>query len=104
MRGPSPAHQPTFPTDFLAEADALLRRRTAPAHLRQRAALAALLHREPQLPHPEAAARLGLQPVTVRKWRRRWARGDFSLADQPGRGRKARFSPPGPGGHHGRRL
>ena len=104
MRGPLPTHQPAFPPDFLAEADALLGRRTAPAHLRQRAALAALLHREPVLSHPEAAARLGLQPVTVRKGRRRWARGDFSLADQPGRGRKTRFSPPGPGGHPGHRL
>jgi len=104
VRGPQPTHQPTFPPDFLAGADALLRRRTSPAHLRQRAALAVLLHREPGLSHPEAAARLGLQPVTVRKWRRRWAGGDFSLADQPGRGRKAGLSPPGPGGRQGRRL
>ena len=104
MRGPPPTHQPTFPPEFLADAAALLRQRTAPAHLRQRAALAALLHREPHVSHPEAAARLGLQPVTVRKWRRRWACEVFSMADQPGRGRKAAFSPSGPSGRQGDRL
>jgi DDE superfamily endonuclease len=30
VRGPLPTYQPTFPPDFLAEADAILRRRTAP--------------------------------------------------------------------------
>jgi hypothetical protein len=43
----------------------------------------------------EAAAGVGLHPDSVRHWRQRWARGDFSLEDGPGRGCKARFSPSG---------
>jgi hypothetical protein len=30
-----------------------------------------------------------LHPNSVRLWRRRWAEGDFTLEDEPGRGRKA---------------
>jgi hypothetical protein len=30
---------------------------------------------------------------SVQRWRRRWATGDFSLEDEPGRGRKAIFPP-----------
>jgi hypothetical protein len=96
MPGPPPTHQPPFPADFLDRARALLRQRTAPSHLRQRARLACLLADQPSLPHPAAATLCQLWPVTVRKWRRRWAGGDFSLADRPGRGRKPTFSPAGP--------
>src|SRR6266478_916765 len=32
---------------------------------------------------------------SVRRWRRRWALGHFSLEDKPGRGRKPDFSPSG---------
>ena len=94
--GPQPIHCPAFPADFLAQARQIARRPTAPAAQRQRAALVCLLHEEPLLAHAEAADRVGLQPVSVRRWRRRWATGDFSLEDQPGRGRKPTFSPPGP--------
>jgi hypothetical protein len=101
MPGPLPVPQPPFPVHFLDDALALVRRRTAPAHLRQRARLACLLAADPVLPHPAAAAACQMDPDTVRKWRRRWAGGDFSLADRPGRGRKPTFSPPRPGGRPG---
>ena len=99
MPGPYPSHQPLFPADFLDDARSVLRRRMAPAHLRQRARLACLLAADPALPHPAAAAGCQMDPDTVRKWRRRWAAGDFSLDDRPGRGRKPTFSPTRPGRH-----
>lgn len=49
MPGPRPDPQPPFPTDFLERAQAVLRRWTAPAHLRQRARLACLLAADPVL-------------------------------------------------------
>jgi hypothetical protein len=60
----------------------------------QRAQLVLLLHHSPTLSNPVAAAAVGLHPNSVRLWRHRWAEGDFSLADQPGRGCKPSFSPP----------
>ena len=66
MSGPLPTHRPPFPADFLDRARALLRQRTAPAHLRQRARLACLLAARPALAHPEAAALCQLRAVTVR--------------------------------------
>lgn len=104
MSGPLPTHRPQFPSDFIAQAEAILRQRTIPYQLHQRAALACLLQREPLLSHGEAAARLQLQPITVRKWRRRWAQGDFSLQDRPGRGCKPDFSPSGSRPRSGHRL
>ena len=101
MPGPPPIHRPPFPADFLDQAGAIPRRRTAPAHLRQRARLAGLLAADPVLAHAAAAALCQMDPDTVRKWRRRWAAGDFSLADRPGRGRRPAFSPPRPGRHPG---
>ena len=41
----------------------------------------------------EAAARVQLPLRSVPRWRRRWAQGDFSLEDEPGRGCKADFPP-----------
>jgi hypothetical protein len=93
MRGPQPIHRPAFPADFLAQARQISRRRTAPAAQRQRAALACLLHEEPLLAHAQAADRVGMHPVSVRRWRQRWASGNFSIDDEPGRGRKPTFSP-----------
>jgi DNA-directed RNA polymerase specialized sigma24 family protein len=96
LSGPSPLYQPNFPTEFIAQARLLLRRRTAKAHLRQRASLALLLHYQSELSNVEAAEQVGLHPNSVRLWRKRWAQGVFEVEDQPGRGRKPTFSPSGP--------
>jgi hypothetical protein len=93
LSGPLPLYRPRFPAEFLAQAQDLVRRRTARAHRRQRARLALLLHELPDLSNVEAGSRVELHPNAVRRWRRRWVRGQFSPADQPGRGRKATFSP-----------
>jgi hypothetical protein len=95
MPGPPPAFRPVFPSDFLAQAQQAVGRRTIRFQLRQRAQLALLLHRGPRLSNVEAGGRVGLHPDSVRHWRRRWARGDFALEDRAGRGRKPAFSPPG---------
>ena len=96
MPGPTPSYQPVFPIDFLLQARLLSCRRTAPAHLLQRARLVLLLDRSPAVSNVEAAAQAGLHPNSVRTWRRRWAGGDFVLEDRKGRGRKPAFSPLGP--------
>ena len=92
--GPPPLHRPTFPDEFLAEARRLFRARTAASHLRQRAHLVLLVHEFPLLSNVEAAARLDLPPCSIRRWRQRWAGGQFTFEDDPGRGRKPVFSPP----------
>ena len=94
MSGPAPLYRPTFPPEFLAQAHQLVGSRTAAGHLRQRARLALLLHDAPALSNVEAGARVDLHANAVRRWRQRWSRGQFSFADQPGRGRKPSFSPP----------
>jgi hypothetical protein len=104
MPGPLSAFCPQFPDDFLAEARATLRRKTAPQQAVQRCRLVLLLHDNPHLPRPEAGRRVGLSGRQVLRWRQRWAAGDFSVADTPGRGRRATFSPPGPSGGQGHRL
>ena len=93
MPGPPPLHHPDFPDEFLAEARRLVGARTAASHLRQRARLVLLLHESPALSNAAAAARLDLHPNSIRRWRRRWASGQFTLEDDPGRGRKPAFSP-----------
>jgi transposase-like protein len=97
VSGPPPVHRPAFPEEFLAEARRLSCARTAASHLRQRAHLVLLLHEDPALSNAAAAARLDLHPNSIRRWRRRWAAGRFTLEDDPGRGRKPVFSPPRPG-------
>lgn len=94
MPGPAPHYRPIFPDDFLTEARRLVAARTAASHLRQRARLVLLLHQHPSISNVEVAARLDLHPNCVRRWRRRWAEGTFTLEDAPGRGRKPVFSPP----------
>jgi DNA-directed RNA polymerase specialized sigma24 family protein len=94
MSGPLPHYRPRFPEEFLAEARRLAAARTAAAHLRERARLVLLLHEHPALSNVEAAARLDLHPNAVRRWRQRWASGQFTFEDNPGRGRKPVFSPP----------
>jgi hypothetical protein len=104
MPGPAPTHRPRFPEAFLRHARATVGRRTAPQSLVQRARLALLLEEFPHLGHGEAGAVVGLSDPQVRRWRRRWAAGDFAFDDLPGRGRKAHFSPPGQGDPQGHRL
>jgi hypothetical protein len=104
MPGPLSASWPQFPDDFLAQARATLRRKTAPQQSAQRCRLVLLLHANPRLAHQEAGHRVGLSGRQVLRWRRRWAAGDSSGADAPGRGRQAVFPPPGPGGGPGQRL
>jgi transposase-like protein len=95
MAGPPPLYRPTFPDEFLAEARRLTAARTAASHLRQRAELVLLLHESPAITNVAAAARIDLHPNSIRLWRQRWAQGNFTLEDAPGRGRKPVFSPPG---------
>ena len=96
MRGPLPRHRPVFPSTFLEQAEQIARQRTVPYQLRQRAALVLLLSHQPLVSNIEAAQQVQLPLCSVQRWRRRWAQGDFSLADKPGRGRKADFPPSRP--------
>jgi hypothetical protein len=95
MSGPAPSSSPALPDDFLQQARREVRCRTASHQAVQRSQLALLLHDNPALAHDEAGRRVGLSGRQVRRWRQRWAAGNFSLADAPGRGCQAGFSPPG---------
>jgi len=79
----------------LEEAEKMVRQRTVPYQLRQRAALVLLLSQQPLVSNIAAATPVQRHACAVQRWRRRWAQGDFSLDDKPGRGRKADFSPSG---------
>ena len=94
MPGPVPARC-TFPDNFVQDALDTVRRRTAAVQVVQRFRLVVLLHEYPSLRNEEAAAAVGLSSRQVRRWRSRWASGDFSIEDQSGRGRKPAFSPAG---------
>ena len=93
MSGPVPAFCPVFPEDFLQQARIEVRRKTASYQSVQRFQLALLLHERPHVGHEEAGQRMGLSGRQVRRWRRRWAAGDFTVTDASGRGPKADFSP-----------
>ncbi len=101
MRGPLSNHRPVFPSTFLEQAEQIARQRTVTYQLRQRATLVLLLYHQPLVSNLEAAQRVQLHLCSVQRWRRRWAQGDFSLDDKPGRGRKAAFSPSGPRARQG---
>jgi hypothetical protein len=103
MPGPRPVFC-TFTDDFLQEARDTVRRRTAVVQTVQRFRLALLLHEQPSLANEPAAAVVGLSARQVQRWRKRWAAGDLSVDDLPGRGRKAAFSPPRPRRGPGHRL
>ena len=92
MPGPTPARC-TFPDRFLQEARDTIRRRTAAVQDVQRCRLVLLLHQKPDLRNEVAAAAVGLSSRQVQRWRSRWADSDYSIEDQPGRGRKPAFSP-----------
>jgi hypothetical protein len=94
MPGPSPVVS-TFPDDFVQEALDTVSRRTIAVQAAQRFRLVLLLHEQPSLRNEEAADAVGLSARQVQRWRSRWAAGDFSIEDHPGRGRKAAFSPAG---------
>ena len=96
MPGPAPTFCPLFPEDLLQQARVAVRCKTAAHQLVQRYQLALLLHEEPHVGHEEAGQRVGLSGCQVRRWRKRWAAGDFSVVDKSGRGRKAFFPPTGP--------
>lgn len=104
MSGPLPSYRPLFPAVFVGQAQRLVRQRTVAYHLRQRAQLVLLLEADPLLSNVRAAAEVHLHPNAVRYWRRRWALGEFGLADAPGRGRKSGFSPAGAGACQSRCL
>jgi Homeodomain-like domain len=95
MSGPLPLYRPLFPAAFVERAQRIVRQRTVAYQLRQRARLVLLLEADPLLSNTRAAAQVHLHPNAVRSWRRRWALGEFGLADAPGRGRKSGFSPAG---------
>jgi hypothetical protein len=104
MRGPLPSYRPEFPSTCLEQAEEIARQRTVPYQLRQRATLVLLLHDQPLVSNLDVTQRIQLHPRSVQRWRRRWAAGDFSLEDKPGRGRKADFSPSAPDVGQSRRV
>ena len=104
MRGPLPSYRPAFPATFLEQAEQIAHQRAVQYQLRQRATLVLLLHQQPLVSNIEAAERVQLHLRSVQRWRRRWAKGDFSLEDELERGRKADFSPPGSRAGQGHRL
>jgi hypothetical protein len=55
--------------------------------------LVVLLHESPAISNVAAGVSVELHPNSVRLWRHHWASGDFSLADQAGRGRKPAIPP-----------
>ena len=94
MPGPQPVRC-SFPDDFVQDALDTIRRRTVAVQVVQRFRLALLLHEQPAIRNEDAANAVGLSLRQVQRWRSRWAAGDFSIEDHPGRGRKPAFSPAG---------
>ncbi len=94
MPGPKPARC-NFPDDFVQAAIDAIHRRTVAVQDVQRYRLALLFQKQPLIASKEAALRIGMSARQVQRWRSRWAAGDFSIEDYPGRGRKASFSPSG---------
>ena len=106
MPGPAPMFCPVLPEDFLRQARVEVRRKPGSDQSVQRSQLALLLQEELRWGQAEAGQHGGLSAGQVRRWRKRWAAGEFSVADKMGRGRKAEFSPSGPctGKGRGRRT
>src|SRR5580658_3943363 len=94
MPGPKPACC-NVPDYFLQAAVDTIHRRTVAVQDVQRYRLALLFHNQPLIASDEAAVLIGMSARQVQRWRSRWADGDFSIEDHPGRGRKASFSPSG---------
>ena len=92
MPGPRPVAC-NFPKAFVQDALLTVRQRSSPVQTVQRFRLALLVHDTPDLSNDEAGEIVGLSARQVQRWRSRWARGDYSINDLAGRGRKAAFSP-----------
>jgi hypothetical protein len=103
MPGPRPVAC-IFPEAFLQEALRTVRQRTASVQAVQRFRLALLLHETPEISSDMAGEIVGLSARQVQRWRSRWARGEYSIDDLEGRGRKATFSPAGPRTRYGHRV
>lgn len=93
MPGPVRIYDPVFPENLVQEAKHVARCKTVSHQLVQRSQLVLLLYRDPRRDDEEAGRQVGLSGRQVRRWRTRWAAGEGSLVDLPGRGRKAGFSP-----------
>jgi Homeodomain-like domain len=94
--GDPPEWQPRFSGKQIREARAVARQHTGRHAEVQRARLALLLYRHPEMTSPEAARRVGQSASWVYKWRRRWVSEGFTLEDLPRPGRARVFSPSGP--------
>jgi winged helix-turn helix protein len=105
MPSPQPHYRPVVPSEEVARLERLVRRTSLAHRVVQRAKLALLLHREPEVGNTAAARRLGQHPNWVGTWRKRWAEEGFSVAaleDRPRAGRPVAVSPPDTGdGHSG---
>jgi transposase len=88
-----PKFRPYFPSEFVNEARRMVARQKVARRLWQRAKLVLLLHGNANLSNTAAAAEVGLSDQWVRKWRRRWDSGDFSLDDRLRSGRPPGVSP-----------
>jgi transposase-like protein len=104
MSGPLPHFQPEFPGEFVDRVRDIVRCHTSEKRLWQRARMVVLLEENPQRNHVDIGREVGLSDQAVRKWRKRWCQGDFSLEDKPRSGRPADFSPGRRGRGQGRRL
>lgn len=95
MRGPAPRYRPHVPPDCVAQARGLVPQRPVGHPLWPRATLVLLVHDHPLGSNRTAAVPVPRPPNAVRLWRRRWAHGDSTRNDPPGRGSTPRLSPAG---------
>lgn len=93
MRGPPPRYKPTFTETEIEEAERILRTHSAPQSHVQRARLALVIAKRPDISSVEAGKIVGWHSQTILKWRRRWEKEGFTLADAPRSGRPPTFSP-----------
>jgi hypothetical protein len=91
MPGPAPLDQPEFPEEFIEHARRIVRGQTVEKRLWQRARMVLLLEENPDRSHVEIGRIVGLSDQSVRIWRRRWCRKEFSLEDKPRSGRPVVF-------------
>ena len=91
--GPLSAYRPDCPAACVPPCTQLVPRRTVKDQRRPRASWVRLWHAQPRLSPGAAAARVGWHPEAVRHGRQRWAKGECSRHDEPGRGRTRCFAP-----------